>query len=70
MKKPIIEAFRDPNGQRFLVITCPDCGEVNQFPFGGLEPGTTLPCPCGVGFNFSQKSWDDLDQSFGLPKQH
>lgn len=67
MKKPIIEVEIDHSGSRFLSIQCPDCDHRNRFPVDDLVPDTQLPCRCGVGFNFTQKSYDDLTKLFGNP---
>ena len=66
MTKPKIVVQEDVQGNRFLAITCPDCGHENRYAFSGLSPDIQLPCKCGVGFNFSQQNYDDLQRNFGL----
>ena len=53
-------------GERYLTVTCPDCERTNRYPFETLEPGVTLECGCGVGFNFSQANYDDLREKYGF----
>lgn len=66
MKKPSVLVEVGQEGERYLTITCPDCGFANRYPFVGLAPGVQLDCKCGVAFNFSQQNYDDLKANFGL----
>ena len=64
-KKPTVIVEHSPSGDRFLAITCPDCEHTNRYPFEGLGADVRLECECGVGFNFTQKNYDDLMKKFG-----
>lgn len=66
MKKPEVGLQQAPDGTRFLTVKCPDCEKTTRYKLSGLQPGTTLECPCGVGFNFTQKNYDDLKEHYGL----
>lgn len=52
-------------GQRYVTVLCPECDATSRRPFETLAPGATLACDCGVGFNLSQKNYNDL-RGYGL----
>lgn len=69
MKKPTVGIEQDAGGDRFLTITCPDCGHVNRYQFSDLAPDIRLECTCGVGFNLSAKNFQDLKDNYGLVEE-